>query len=134
VRIQQASEHQIQCAFMDIVRRHYVRYPDLEYLRAIPNGSARPSKVNPKTGRRYSVEGQKLRAEGVAPGPLDIILPARRGGYVGLWYEFKVKGRTYTPEQKAYADYLKTQGWCVGIWFDAEQAWADVKRYLGVPL
>jgi hypothetical protein len=131
--IMRASEHDIQCAFMDIVRLHYTRYPDLEYLRAFPNGSARPSKINLTTGKRYSVEGQKLRDEGVAPGPLDIILPARRRDYVGMWYEFKVPGRTFTPAQNQYAAYLGSQGWCVGIWFDAERAWANVKRYLEMP-
>lgn len=127
-----ASEHEIQCAFVARVRANVHNYRDLAFLRAFPNGGARPSRVD-KKGNRFSVMAIKMKAEGVAPGPLDIILPARRRDYVGLWFEFKVPGERMTPAQKEYAAYLDGQGWYVGTWFDHETAWADVKRYLELP-
>lgn len=128
-----ASESQIQCAFIELVRRYEGRYYDLKFLRSFPNGGMRPGKINPKTGSRYSPVAQRMQREGVAPGPMDIILPTRRGAYTGLWFEFKVPGKKMTPEQLEYATYLTGQGWYCGTWFDAVEAWADVKRYLEQP-
>jgi len=124
-----ASEHQIQCAFMDLVRRHRPQHRDLKFLRAFPNGGLRPFQINSK-GKRYSIVAQRMHAEGVEPGPLDIILPTRRGDRVGFWFEFKVPGKRMTPEQMEYASYLAGQGWLTGTWFDAETAFSEVLKYL----
>lgn len=115
------TEHQIQSAFFDRVRMSYGRYPDLEYMRAFPNG-----------GHRHKAVAAKMHAEGVSPGPLDVILPTKSGPYVGLWMEFKRPKNKLTDEQQKYAAYLRRQGWCVEVVYSEDQAWKVTMRYLSL--
>jgi hypothetical protein len=122
-------EHDIQAAYITLVRLHRARYPALELLRAFPNGGARPWLRNAK-GVRYSPVAQKLYDEGVEPGPPDIIFPVPSGNYVGLWFEFKRPREKLRPEQLEYMSRLGACGWRTDVQYDAEEAWRMTLRYL----
>lgn len=85
-------------------------------MHAIPNG-----------GKRDPMTAARLRAEGVKPGVLDILLPVRRGGYSGFYLEMKngAKGRL-SDEQKEFAAFVETQGYCCGL----ARSWEEGMRWL----
>jgi len=112
--------------------------PDLKKLIHIPNGGVRPYKTNPKTGARYSVEGQKLKRMGLKPGPWDYFLPCPRyfEGELrpGLWLELKApKGRMSDAQLDWKTDML-AEGYVMAechSWIEARNM---TMRYLGVIL
>lgn len=55
-----------------------LKYPELKWLAAIPNG-----------GKRDERTAGKLKATGVKKGVVDICLLVRRGEYAMLWMELK---------------------------------------------
>jgi len=117
----QPTEHQIQSAFFDRVRANFGRYPDLAYMRAIPNG-----------GHRSKAVAGKLKAEGVAPGILDVVLPTKSGPYSGLWLEFKRPKEKMTEAQRDYANYLTRQKYYVHTVYSDEEAWRITMDYLSM--
>lgn len=80
------EEHRIQVA---CVRWFHAQYPKLSRrLFAVPNG-----------GRRDSVTGAKLKAEGVLAGVADLILLKSNSSYGALLIEMKTKqGRQSTTQ------------------------------------
>jgi hypothetical protein len=113
------AEHDIQVAFFEAVRLNTPRYPELALMYAIPNGGHRDVRV-----------AVKLKAEGVKAGVLDVHLPVARGGYIGLWIEFKFGKNKPSPEQQVFMQALVEQGHCVWICYDWPIAWEIVEGYL----
>lgn len=122
-------EHQHQVAL--IAWAHRMRLPpaaDVEegatiafYLLAIPNGGARSPR-----------EGARLKAEGVKPGVSDLLLPLRRGGFAGLWFELKAPGEKPTPKQQDWLRRMARAGYRAE-WRDSWTAAAAViADYVGV--
>lgn len=73
------EEHRIQCS---CVKWFNLKYPKLKgRLFAVPNG-----------GRRDTVTGGKLKAEGVTAGVSDLILLKSNRDYGALLIEMKKKG------------------------------------------
>ncbi len=72
------SEHGHQAAVMCWANKNIVKYPDLKWLTAIPNG-----------GMRDKITAAKLKAEGVKSGVPDLLLLVARGSYAALWIELK---------------------------------------------
>ncbi len=62
------------------------RMPELEYLHHVPNG-----------GKRDKATAMALKRQGVKAGVPDIVLPAAREGYHGLYIELKA-GKTQPPK------------------------------------
>lgn len=117
-----ALEGQEQAAFIERVKLHYARYPELRWLRSFPNEAL----WGPGTNR--------LRAQGAAPGPLDILFPQPRGLYVGLWIEFKRQGEgRWSQAQIDYGRQMLAWGWCVTEARTAEEGWGRLTRYLELP-
>lgn len=82
-------EHEIQC---ECVRWFNLQYPYWRgRLFAVPNG-----------GRRDSVTGGKLKAEGVYPGVSDLILLKSNQKYGALLIEMKTKTGQQSASQKAW--------------------------------
>lgn len=94
------SEHDIQSAYFDWARLHYVARRAF----AIPNG-----------GHRSKAAAGKLKAEGVRAGVLDIFLPVPRGAYHGLWIEMKSADGRVTPDQRSEIDALVRDGYAVAV-------------------
>ena len=89
------DEHRLQVA---CVRWFRYRYPNLaQRLFAVPNG-----------GRRDSVTGAKLKAEGVLAGVADLILLKSNSSYGALLIEMKTKtGRQSTSQKEWQTDLCK---------------------------
>jgi len=93
-------EHYEQVAMFNLFEVLTPQYPELAFAFAVPNG-----------GLRNKITAKKLKAEGVKAGVLDVWLPAPRQGYTGLVMELKVRGNTTTPEQVAWLEFLRSEGW-----------------------
>ena len=109
------SEGEEQARLFSWCRMQSWQHPELGLLFHIPNG-----------GSRNKAEAGRFKAEGVKAGVPDLLLPVARGGYHGLFIELKrLDGGRVSPEQKAWMDKLKEQGYqavvCRG-WEEASEA------------
>lgn len=81
---------------------------------AIPNG-----------GERNKIVAAKLKAEGVKPGVLDVMLPLSVGRWHGLFVEMKKVGGRPSDDQKDWIRRLTCNGYrcyvCIG-WQEAAEA------------
>lgn len=98
--------------------------PALLRLFAIPNG-----------GQRDKITAGKLKAEGVKRGVPDIMLPAPRGRFAGLFVEMKrpkatgqAAGAT-SEDQDSWIGYLRSAGYAVSVCFDWIAAAKEIQSY-----
>lgn len=105
-----------------------VKYPELKWLFAIPNG-----------GKRDKRTANKLKATGVKSGVLDTFLPVKRGHFSGLFIELKrierkAKKATskggVTDEQDEWRKHLLSQGFGVYVAYGWEDARDCLISYL----
>lgn len=112
-----------QAALMAEVR---LRYPDVaKLLYHVPNG-----------GHRIKAVAAKLKAQGVKAGIPDLVLPMARGGYFGLYIEFKAKppfDAAVSPSQDAYIQALLDQGYLAIVCRGAIDALEAIRAYLLQP-
>lgn len=118
------TEHQIQCAFIQRVRLHENRWPELKTSYAVPNGQLRNARV-----------AMKLKREGVRPAVPDWVLPVAKSGFSALYIEFKSRrpdGQKYYPgpAQREMHEELQRWGNRVEVCWDDGEAWEIVKQYL----
>lgn len=104
------EEHALQVAIADFLG--WTLAPPIWWT-GIDHAAQLPTKVNPKTGRRYSIQGQIRKRRGVKKGIGDFLIIAP--GPNVLWIEVKREdGGSLTPEQKAFADAMHAvKAWCV---------------------
>jgi hypothetical protein len=101
-------------------------YPALAWLFATFNGIYLPGALK-----------QKIKAQGLTQGVLDLWLPCRReepdGTLIpGLAMDLKsAKGRP-TPKQLEWAAMLISNGWRVYFPSSAQEAWWLIASYLGI--
>lgn len=76
-----ALEHDAQVAVFQWAKLATVRFPDLRWLFAIPNG-----------GHRHIAVASRMQAEGMRAGVPDMCLPVARHGFHGLFIELKRSG------------------------------------------
>lgn len=95
------------------------KYPELELLYAIPNGS------NTTDKNRI-----RLVAEGMKKGMPDLVLPVARGHYHALYLELKTKDGKLSKSQKDLHELLKETGNAVMISRSLEQSIQIIKIYL----
>lgn len=99
------------------------RWPDLSLLYAVPNG-----------GHRMKATAGKMRAEGLRGDVPDLCLPVVRGPFAGLYIEMKrQKGELANPQQRAYHDRLRDQGYFVFVARGAVQGISAIVGYLQLP-
>lgn len=116
-------EGQEQAALMAEIK---LRYPAVHALiYHVPNG-----------GHRVKAVAAKLKAQGVKAGVPDLVLPMARGGFFGLYIEFKAAApndAAVSASQHGFIQALNGQGYlavvCRGH-FDAMEA---LRAYLILP-
>lgn len=128
------SEHTEQANLFEWAALQTNVMPELEWLYAVPNG-----------GKRHIAVAAKMKAEGVKAGVPDVVLPAARGGYFGLYIEMKVDGRKPSKSQKKWLKYLISAGYhavvCNGfyeakdmlVWYLAQKRTVGLVREMGRP-
>jgi hypothetical protein len=136
------SEHGEQVAVMHWSNMQLKRWPELEWLHAIPNGGMRAAKdeKNKDGVSMAAIRGGQLKAEGVKEGVCDLMLPVARRGYHGLYIEmkkvFNLKKESlhYASEpQKKFIAFVQGQGYCAGVAQGWQQAVAVLEWYMGEP-
>lgn len=115
-------EGQEQATLMTEIK---LRYPEVfAHMHHTPNG-----------GHRAIAEAKRLKAQGTKAGIPDLQLTMARGGYFGLFIEFKatVQPAPVSPEQQACIGRLNAQGYlavlCIGH-FDAMEC---IRAYMALP-
>lgn len=115
-----ASEHQEQAAVISWWRLQHQRYALPEFaLFAVPNG-----------GARDAITGALLKAEGVRPGALDLILAKPKGSYHGLFIEMKVGNNKPSFNQHEFLNYLEAVGYKATVHWNAATAIREIEEYL----
>lgn len=116
-------EGQEQAALMAEIKLRYPAAYSLIYH--VPNG-----------GHRVKAVAAKLKAQGVKAGVPDLVLPMARGGFFGLYIEFKAAApndAAVSASQHGFIQALNGQGYlavvCRGH-FDAMEA---LRAYLILP-
>ena len=97
-------EHHDQVALFRWAAWNLARYPELEWMYAVPNAAKRSPR-----------QGAYMKAEGLKAGVPDICLPVARGGYNGLYIEMKIKGNKPTEKQLEWHVALREQGYRVEV-------------------
>ncbi len=130
------EEHAIQSAFFTWANLQAAAVPALRGMFAIPNGAFLGGDVKTlASGARIpmaAIRMNRLKAEGLKPGVPDVMLPVARGGFHGLFLEFKrTKGGKHSEGQKGMRDFLLAGGYRVESPTSAAQAISLVMIYLG---
>lgn len=103
------------------------RYPDVGHLLIhIPNGGS----------RKNAYEGWRLKQQGVRAGVSDLFLPVARGGFFGLWVEFKAappNDAAVSESQKEWVALMRAQGYQADICLGVDAAMAVLSTYLALP-
>lgn len=115
-------EHKAQVEVFKWADTNMQRYPDLKWL-------------NPSLTGMYMqnpLQAYRAKAAGLKKGYPDLFLPVRKGKYIGLFIELKIKGNHPTVEQKEWLEHLKTQGnrTCVG--YGSEETIKMLEEYLSL--
>jgi len=116
-------EGQEQAALMQELQLRYLQAYKLIYH--VPNG-----------GHRVKAVAAKLKGQGVKAGVPDLVLPMARGGYFGLYIEFKAKppfDAPVSPSQDAYLQALAAQGYLAIVCRGNIDAVEAIRAYLLLP-
>lgn len=99
------------------------RYPEAwEHIHHVPNG-----------GQRHKAVAAKLKAQGVKAGIPDLVLTMARGGYFGLYLEFKATPPNDAPvsaSQHACIRRLNDQGYLAIVCRGHFDAMEHLRAYL----
>ena len=117
----EATEHQIQSAYFELLKRHVNQAPILQYIFAIPNGGLRDVKV-----------AVKLKREGVKRGVPDVSIPIPRDHWHGAYIEFKRPTGALSKDQERVIDFLRDRGYWVQVCHSVEAGWGFTIDYLGL--
>lgn len=114
------AEHDEQVAFFEWAAfMANLKWPQLDYMFAIPNGGWRAIKT-----------AGWLSAEGVKAGVPDIQLPIASGGFHGLYIEMKFGKNKPTESQEDYIEFLKERGYAVAVCYGFDEAVAVIEWYM----
>lgn len=116
-------EGQEQAALMQELQLRYPQAYKLIYH--VPNG-----------GHRVKAVAAKLKGQGVKAGVPDLVLPMARGGYFGLYIEFKAMPPFDAPvsaNQDAYLQQLNAQGYLAIVCRGSLDAVEAIRAYLLLP-
>ena len=81
-------------------------------------------------GKRDKATAAVLKRQGVKAGVPDIMLPAARAGYHGLYIELKAGENTTTKKQKEWLEYLRQQGYYTAVCYGWQPAAQLIEQYL----
>lgn len=109
-----------------LMRELQLRFPEAYKLTYhVPNG-----------GHRVKAVAAKLKAQGVKAGIPDLVLTMARGGYFGLYIEFKAKppfDAAVSPSQDACIQALLDQGYLAIVCRGSIDAMEAIRAYLLQP-
>lgn len=121
-----------QCALVEWIDTWTPRCALLENFTAMPNGGMRPQRIDPNTGRRFSVEAMKMKRMGSRNGYPDVLVDVVTPEHPGLRIEMKVRAPGYTgsvsDDQLGWHHRLRVQGYRVLVcwsWREAARAIVD---------
>lgn len=120
------SEHDMQVRLVSEFKNIYPKLSNR--IAAIPNGAKLPYRKTAK-GKRYSPEANRLLAEGLLPGLMDIIILIPSLHYGALLIELKKKPNKPQPNQIKLITELEND-YCVKVCYDDKEFWAAVNEYL----
>lgn len=121
------SEHGEQAALFcwAALQETQLKYPELKYMFAIPNG-----------GYRNLVEATRLKAAGVKAGVPDIMLPVKRHIWCGMFIEMKrvksvgkAKG-VVSQDQINFISFLQSEDYCCMVCEGWKMARDRISAYL----
>ncbi|MEX3984148.1 VRR-NUC domain-containing protein [Paraburkholderia sp. EG287A] len=111
----------------ELIAQFRERYPDEgPLLIHIPNGGS----------RKNSFEGWRLKQQGVRAGVSDLFLPVARGGFFGLWIEFKAappNDAEPSESQLEWLDLMREQGYQAELCLGVDAALAVLDAYMVLP-
>lgn len=87
----------------------------------------------PNGGHRHKLVAMKLKEQGVKAGVPDLVLPMARGGYFGLYIEFKATPPGAAPisaSQHAWIRRLNEQGYLAIVCRGHFDAMEQIRAYL----
>lgn len=90
----------------------------------------------PNGGHRVKLVAAKLKGQGVKAGVPDLVLPMARGGYFGLYIEFKAMppyDAAVSPSQDAWLQALAAQGYLAIVCRGRIDAMEAIRAYLLQP-
>lgn len=114
------SEDDLQIACFEWIELMRPAHPILEWVIHVPNGGKRPRGA-----------AGKLKAMGVKPGVLDVLLPLPYNGWSGLAIEMKVGSNKTTEQQDDWLDVFHASGYYTAVCYRVEDFMAHVNRFLG---
>jgi len=128
------SEHSEQVELLRWSRESAVlaKYPEVEWLFAVPNGAKLPYTGTGKS-RRCKQAGI-LKTEGLKAGVPDLCLPVARGQYHGLYIELKRNSSRakVSPDQAKWIWALRALGHKAVVRFGWESARDTIIDYLNL--
>ncbi|WP_375738057.1 VRR-NUC domain-containing protein [Pseudomonas boanensis] len=89
----------------------------------------------PNGGHRVKAVASKLKAQGVKAGVSDIVLPMARGGYFGLYIEFKATpphDSTVSDSQTAFLMAVELEGYMAIVCRGVNEAMQVIEGYLAL--
>lgn len=90
----------------------------------------------PNGGHRHPVVAAKLNGQGVKAGVSDLNLTMARGGWFGLFIEFKAAAphdSAVSPEQNAFILRVEQQGYYATVCRGVDEALRVIEWYLALP-
>lgn len=106
-----------------LIKELELRFPDVAALiYHVPNG-----------GHRHKMVAIKLKGQGVKAGVPDLVLPMARGGYFGLYLEFKAtppNDAAVSASQHAWIRRLNDQGYMAIVCRGHFDAMEQIRAYL----
>jgi hypothetical protein len=125
------DEHTHQSLLIQWSWNNMGRYPELQYLHAIPNGAKLPyTRTN---FGHYSKQAMILKSEGLKRGVPDLCLPYPRAAFHGLYIEMKALDGEPSDEQIDFVDYLNDQGFLACFAFGCDAGITIIEWYLNQP-
>lgn len=113
-------EHHQQATLIEWCELNRQKYPQLDSIFAVPNGSLRVKAI-----------AVQLKKEGVKPGVPDLFLSYPSGGFHGLYVEMKrLVGGRLSDDQKVWRDRLTANGYKVVVCAGWEVAKDAIIEYL----
>lgn len=91
----------------------------------------------PNGGHRVKAVAAKLKAQGVKAGVSDIVLPMARGGYFGLFIEFKATpphDAVVSTSQHSFLQSVELQGYLAIVCRGLQEAMDVISGYMAMPM
>ena len=90
----------------------------------------------PNGGHRHIKVAAEMKRQGVKAGVSDIVLPMARGGWFGLFVEFKAappNDARVSPEQSAFLVRMEREGYYATVCRGVDDALRVIEQYLAQP-